>query len=78
MDELTREEHEDVVQARRALVQTINRAYPPRRANALSVVAAVGLFVDICKTSVGKAELLDVVNDQLRELGLQLTPTARH
>jgi hypothetical protein len=40
MNDLTEEEHRDVVQARRALIQSINRAYPPKRANALSVVAA--------------------------------------
>ena len=62
----------------RGRIRWLTRRCPPKRANVLSVVAATGLFCDIVQTSTGKAELLDVVNDQLREFGLQLTPTARH
>ena len=60
------------------LAKVLRREYSSKMADALIAVAATGLFVDICAASTGRSELLAVVNQQLRSLGLELVPLARH
>jgi hypothetical protein len=82
--ELTGGAQEIIVAARRALVDVIERqagAVPRLDQRALAAVAVSGLFgnlvTSLAATPSGSG-IIDIVNQQLAEAGLQLVPVARN
>jgi hypothetical protein len=78
MSELGEEEHAAVLEARKALIRSLERQFPPRHAGNLVCAAVAGFFADICAASSGRADLIEVINQQLRTAGLELRPVARN
>jgi hypothetical protein len=75
--ELTKRQHETIEAGRRAMRQTIEAEYP-LDVVPLYCVAAVGLFSDICRTSLATGELLSIINRELSSAGLQVVKKQRN
>jgi hypothetical protein len=72
--ELTERQWLTVEAGRKALRETIAAGYPGDVVP-LVTVAIVGLFSNICRASSGKADLVAIINSELRDVGLELRPT---
>jgi hypothetical protein len=75
---LSEEQAAAIVDARKALMRSLDRRYPPRTAGILGAVALAQGFIDLVNRSAGRDELVSIVNTAIAGAGLQLTPTARH
>jgi hypothetical protein len=77
--ELTERQWLAVAAGRRAMHETITRAYPCD-GSALYAVAVAGAFADLCaaSTAPGERELVAVINAQLAQAGLHLAPLRRN
>jgi hypothetical protein len=80
--ELDRTAHQVILEARQALISTIERfPTPGLDPRALRMVAISGLFADMITglaTSPAAPKLLAVINQQLAQAGLQVVPVVRN
>jgi hypothetical protein len=75
MTELSPEQDAAINEAIRALRRSIDRQFPPRLAEQLTAAATALAFLRMCKASSGdgKASLVEILNGELRGVGLRLT-----
>lgn len=76
--ELTPRQWQTVQAGRQALIEAIGKDYPAAAdQNRLGAVAIAGAFADMCTFSLARADLVAVINAQLRDAGLELRPVRR-
>jgi hypothetical protein len=75
---MTEEQLAAVIDARKVLIRSLEKRYPSRLAEILTCVAISGQFANLVAASSGRADLVDVINRQLADVGLKLVPTPRH
>ena len=77
-DGLTRRQHAIVQEARRAVAKTVQELADVDEVMALTVLAFVGGFADICSASSARVDLIALMNTQLGAAGLSLVHLARN
>ena len=78
--ELTTGYHEVVVEARQAMRRKIDELVPGdfQTARQLHTIALVGAFADYISRAVARRDVVSIINDQLRDVGLALVETPRN
>jgi hypothetical protein len=75
--ELTKRQEEAIEAGRKALRETIRQAYP-LDVVPLVAVGIVGMFADVIRASAASRELIEIVNRELAQTGLEVVRKRRH